>query len=414
MYVPLEEIYIYDDTQQFVARFIIKVGRKIMLDENFEKQGVKVLSPLHVARHTDIGKFFARGFVAPLIPMNDQIEKLMASVFKNIQELDMFGTLFIPGSSGIDIKKWRTGPRPKAQKFEPDPLNPSLQPFTIAPSNTGLMPVRAAEFAGQQLAKLSGQGPIFNGETSGRVDSAAGLGFLFNTGNISLALPANGLAAAFSGVYARLLQAAKDRLGPGKTIEIATIDDAIAGVVIDPQTGEMRLSENPIPEPWTVTIDVRDRQPKDREILKQELKEGLSLGTVDPVRYWVTAFEENLEIPGAPKEIWETWRKAIWQIILLFRDGVTPGNVDIGEHTQQPDIQLIKLNEFMSKIEFSLASEEVRTAFETWKMDLEILAGTRFPSELPPPEEAAEVELAQQQQAQQQQAQPPGPGGGQF
>ncbi len=414
MYVPVEEIYIYDDTTQFVARFIIKVGRKILLDENYEKQGVQVLCPLHVARHTDIGKFFARGFVAPLIPMNDQIEKLMASVFKNIQELDNFGMLVIPGSANLDIKKFKTGPRPKAISFDPDPMNPDLKPFSITPQNSGLLPVRAAEFAGQQLSKLSGQGPIFQGETSGRVDSAAGLGFLFNTGNISLALPANGLAAAFSGVYARLLQAAKDRLGPGKTIEIATIDDAIAGVVIDPQTGEMRLSENPIPEPWTVTIDVRDRQPKDREILKQELKEGLSLGTVDPVRYWVTAFEENLEIPGAPKEIWETWRKAIWQIILLFRDGVTPGNVDIGEHTQQPDIQLIKLNEFMSKIEFSLASEEVRTAFETWKMDLEILAGTRFPSELPPPEEAAEVELAQQQQAQQQQAQPPGPGGGQF
>ncbi len=398
MYVPLEEIYIYDDSQVFVSRFIIKIGDKILLDENFEEQGVQVLCPLHVARHTDIGKMFARGFVAPLIPMNDQIEKLLGSLFKNIAELDMFGTLFVPGSSGIDIKRWRTGPRPKVEKFEPDPLNPDMKPFTLAPSNTGLMPARVAEIASEAMEKLSGQGPIFQGQTSGRVDSAAGLGFLFNTGNISLALPANGLAEAFSGVYARMLQAAKDRLGPGETIEIATIDDAIAGVVIDPQTGQLRLAENPIPEPWLVNIDIRDRTPKDREVRKQELKELYGTGLVDATRFWISALEENLDMPGAPKELWETWRKATWQIIMLFRDGQTPGNVDVGEHTQNPDIQLIKLQEFMNKIEYSLASEEVRAKFEMWKIDLEILAGQRFPAGLPSPEEIAVQEAAGGQQ----------------
>lgn len=398
LYVPLEEIYIYDDTQQFVARFIVKVGKKIILDENFEEQGVRVLCPLHVARHTDIGKFFARGYIAPLMPLNDQIEKMLQSLFKNIQELDMFGTLFIPGASGIDIKRWRTGPRPKVEKFEPDPLNPNLKPFTLGPSNTGLMPAKIADIAGGLLQKLSGQGPAFQGQTSGRIDSAAGLGFLFNTGNIALGLPSHGLADAFSGVYARMLQVAKERMQPGETIKLATIDDAIAGVVLDPQTGDMRLSENPIPQPWEIKVDIKDRQPRDREIRKQELKELYSMQLVDPTRFWITAMEENLDMPGAPRELWETWRKCTWQIITLFRDGITPGNLDIGEHTQNPDIQLIKLQEFMNKIEFSLASEAVRKEFETWKLDLEILAGQRFPSELPPPEEVAMAEAAGAQQ----------------
>jgi hypothetical protein len=406
LYVPLEEIYVYDDTQMFVARFIIKVGKKILVDENFEDQKVRVLCPLHVARHTDIGKMFARGFVAPLMPMNDQIEKMLASLFKNIQELDMFGTLFIPGASGIDIKRWRTGPRPKAEKFEPDPLNPSLQPFTIAPSNTGLMPAKIADIAGGIMQKLSGQGPAFQGETSGRIDSAAGLGFLFNTGNISLGLPSHGLADAFAGVYSRMLQVAKERLAPGETVKLATIDDAIAGVILDPQTGDMKLAENPIPQPWEIKVDIKDRQPRDREIRKQELKELFGLQLVDPTRFWITAMEENLDMPGAPRELWETWRKCTWGIITLFRDGQTPGNIDIGEHTQNPEVQLIKLQEFMNKIEFSLATEDVRKAFEEWKLDLEILAGQRFPSELPPPEEAA---MAQQQLVQQQQ-QGGGPG----
>ena len=410
LYVPLEEVYIYDDTQQFVARFIVKVGKTILIDENFEEQGTRVLCPLHVARHTDIGKMFARGFIAPLMPMNDQIEKMLQSLFKNIQELDMFGTLFIPGASGIDIKRWKTGPRPKAEKFEPDPLNPDLKPFTITPVNTGLMPAKLIDIAGGLLQKLSGQGPAFQGQTSGRIDSAAGLGFLFNTGNISLGLPSHGLADAFSGVYSRMLQVAKERMSPGETVKLATIDDAIAGVIIDPQTGDMRLAENPIPQPWEIKVDIKDRQPRDREIRKQELKELFTMQLVDPTRFWITVMEENLDMPGAPRELWETWRKCTWQIITLFRDGITPGNLDIGEHTQSPDIQLIKLAEFMNKIEYSLASEAVRKVFEVWKMDLEILAGQRFPSELPPPEEVAAMEAAgaQQRPGNQQMGIPPG------
>lgn len=410
LYVPLEEIYIYDDTQQFVARFIIKVGKTILVDENFEDQGVRVLCPLHVARHTDIGKMFARGYVAPLMPMNDQVERMLSSLFKNIQELDMFGTLFIPGASGIDIKRWRTGPRPKVEKFEPDPLNPNLKPFTLTPSNTGLMPAKVAEIAGGIMEKLSGQGPAFQGQASGRVDSAAGLGFLFNTGNIALGLPSHGLADAFAGVFSRMLQVSKERLTPGETVKLATIDDAIAGVILDPQTGDMKLAENPIPQPWEIKVDIKDRQPRDREIRKQELKELFGMQLVDPTRFWITVMEENLDMPGAPRELWETWRKATWQIITLFRDGTTPGNLDIGEHTQNPDIQLIKLQEFMNKIEFSLSSEAVRKAFETWKMDLEILAGQRFPSELPPPEDVAAMEAAgaQQRPGNQQMGIPPG------
>lgn len=410
MYLPLEEVYVYDDTQQFVARFIVKVGNKILIDENFEKENVRVVCPLHVARHTDIGKMFARGFIAPLMPMNDQIEKMLSSLFKNVQELDMFGTLFIPGASGIDIKKWRTGPRPRAEKFEPDPLNPNLQPFVLQPATSGKLPGEVAQVASGIMDKLAGQGSALRGEASGRVDSAAGLGFLFNTGNISLALPSHGLADALAGVYSRMLQVAKERMQPGDTVKLATIDDAIAGVILDPTTGMLRLADNPIPHPWEIKVDIRDRQPRDREVRKQELKELFGMGLVDPTRFWITVMEENLDMPGAPRELWETWRKATWQIIQLFRDGQTPGNVDIGEHTQNPDIQLIKLQEFMNKIEYSLASEAVRKVFEVWKMDLEILAGQRFPSELPPPEEVAQIEAAggQQRPGSQQMGIPPG------
>jgi hypothetical protein len=43
----------------------------------------------------------------------------------------------------------------------------------------------------------------------------------------------------------------------------------------------------------------------------------------------------------------------------------------------------------MNKIEFSLSSPAVRTAFENWKVDLEILSGKHFPAGLPAPEMVA-------------------------
>jgi len=398
LYVPLEEIHVYDDTQQFVSRFIVRVGTVVVQDEDFEKVGSKVICPLHVARHTDIGKMFARGYVAPLMPMNDQVERMLRTLFKNMQEMDQFGTLFVTGGMGVDLKKWTTGPRPKIQKYEPDPLEPRIEPKNLTPANTGLAPVRVAEFAQGQMERLSGQGPAFRGEATGRVDSAAGLGFLFNTANIGLALPAEGLADAWAGVYRRMLQAAQERAQPGEMVELAVIDDAIAGVVVDPTTGLMGLAENPIPDAWRVKVDIKDRTPRDREVRKRELLELFGAGLVTQTRFWITALEENLDFPGSPKDLWETWRKAVWQIILLFKDGETPGTVQIGEHVQNPDVQLIAVQTFMNKIEFSLASEAVRRAFETWKVDLEIAAGQRFPAGLGPPEEIAAMQAAGGQQ----------------
>lgn len=416
-YVKVEEAYLYDDSQQFAARYILKVGDAIVVDENYEDKQIKLVCPLQVARHTDIGKMFARGFVGPLIAFNDQTEKMFRSLFKNVAEMDMFGTLFVSDAMGIDLKRWRTGPRPKVQQYSPDPMAPAAQPMTLTPHNTGTLPAKLAEIASKEMQKLAGQGPYYQGETSGRVDSAAGLGFLFNTGNISLGLPTHGVADAIAGTYSRMLQVAKGNLGPGDTILLATVDDAIAGVIIDPTTGELGISNNPVPEAWEVDVDIKDRVPHDRNVRKQELQELYNLQLVTPTRFWITALEENLDFPGADKEVWETWRKATWQIIVLFGDGKTPGPpsdgiLAIGEHTQNPNIQLMAVQQFMNKIEFALASPEVRTAFENWKVQLETLTGKIFPVGLGPPEDLAAQAMQAQQGGGGGPGGPPMPGGG--
>jgi hypothetical protein len=235
------------------------------------------------------------------------------------------------------------------------------------------------------------------------MDSAAGHGFLFNAGNVGLGLPSHNLADALSAVYGRVLQVARSSLREGETIKLATIDENLAGVVFDPETGRASLAQNPVPNPWEVTVDVKDRTPSDPDLRKRELVEhhaaGL-LGTTPEeafLQYWITVFEENLSVIGGPKDIFETWRKVIWQIILLFNDGKTPGPVEFGEHTQNPAVQLLALRRFTNKIEFSLATDEVQREFELWIEALERMTGT-YPQGLPMPEDAAQMALPQLEQ----------------
>lgn len=403
-FVKMEEVYPYADDSMYAARFILKIGRKVIFQEDYEKINQRVICPLQVARYTDTGSFFSRGFVAPLIPANDQFEKVIASVARNLREMDMFGTLFVSGGMGVDLKSWnKPGPRPKVDKYNVDPLAPNAQPITLTPSNMGLMPVKFAEFMKSVTEGIAGQGPFYDGQAAGRMDSAAGHGFLFNAGNVGLGLPSHNLADCLSAIYSRVLQVSRSSLRAGETIKLATIDENLAGVVFDPETGRASLAQNPVPNPWEVRVDVKDRTPSDPDLRKRELLElfqGGLLGSTPEeafTQYWITVFEENLDVIGGPKDIFETWRKVIWQIILLFNDGETPGPVEFGEHTQNPRVQLLALQRFMNKIEFSLASDEVQREFELWKETLERMTGV-FPLGMPPPEDAAQMAMPQIEQ----------------
>lgn len=416
-YVPMEEVYPYMDEMLYAARYILKVGKRVIFQDDFEAANKRVVCPLQVARYTDTGSFFSRGFVAPLIPANDQFEKVVSSVARNLRELDVFGTTYVSGGMGIDLKTAnKPAPRPRFAKYNIDPLAPGAQPFNLAPGNPGLLPVKFGEFLRGITESLAGQGPFYDGQAAGRMDSAAGHGFLFNAGNVGLGLPSHNLADALSAVYSRILQAARASLKQGETIKLAKIDESLAGVVFNPKSGEIELSENPVPAPWQVDVDVKDRTPSDPDIRKRQLNELHAAGLLGEtpeeafLQYWLTVIEENLGVIGVPKEIRETHRKCIWQIIQLFNDGETPGPLELGEMTQNPAVHLRLLKRFMSKIEFSLASEDVQREFELWAEQLEQMTGT-YPAGLPLPEEGAMAALPGIN-AQMQGAQPQAAGGG--
>ena len=116
------------------------------------------------------------------------------------------------------------------------------------------------------------------------------------------------------------------------------------------------------------------------------------MGLVYPLQFWLTLFEENRDLPGGPNDQSESYRKAVWQVISLFRDGKTPGTINVNTLATNPPVQLVAVQSFMNRIEFALASPEVQAAFEQWKEMLESLSGRGFPSGLPQPDQMAQMQ----------------------
>lgn len=406
-FVCLEEIYVLDIDPAYMCRYIIKIGDTIPVDDDFERPGYRVVCPIQVARYTDTGRFHGRGYVGPQIPLNDVIERMLGNFFQNVIDMDVYGTVLIPDTWNVDTDTWKAGRRPRYQTYSPDLSTPNHQQILIQPATSGMLPSKAAEVGLSIQQTLSGHGPMFQGEATGRMDSASGHGFLFDVANIRLSMPVNSFADAIVGVYGRLLQSAKARYGDDDTMKLTAIDEAMAGVVVG-KDGALSLSDNPIPEPWEVTIDIKDRMPRDLITRKQELKELFQMSLVTPTSFWLAAHDEKLDFPGSPRDLIESYRKAIWQVVMLFGNGKEPGLIDVGQQSTNPEVQLMVVQRFMNKIEFSLADQKVREAFEQWKMVLEQMLGKGFPEGLMPPDQAA----MQQQQMMSGGGGPMGPGMG--
>lgn len=385
IYLPLRETWLQgpDNT---CARYVIKVGDVILEDYDFFEEGVVVPMPIEVARHTPDCGFYSPGFVMGLMAMNHQIEGAVATLFKNVQDLDTYGMLFWPQSLGVGKKEFakRDG-RPGIVTYDPDlTAGPEMKPFVVPPYNSGDSPGKLVALGNQMQDKNANQGPQFSGGAPGRVDSAAGLGFLFEVQNIGLAAASHELANAISQVYKSILHNAKHRFSSKEALALTYIDDNVAGIVLDAE-GKMSLADNPIPDFWEVKLDIQDRMPKSKEQQKQELVGMLQMGVITPPEFRIENQRLDLGFQTGNRGEWEQYRKAVFNNILMFGDGKTSGGSVYSLVHDNPEIHLKALVDFTSRLEFALASKEVREVFDKHKqMIQEQLAG--FPSGMPTPD----------------------------
>lgn len=375
-----------------VDRYIVMIGTKHIaadirydaLEDRANRSRVPWM-PIHVMRMYDTG-FWARPWMTAVNAMNTEVEIMLQTLSQNVRDLDRFGYLLIPMGLGITKEDLKATGRPRVLFYQPDLNEPTMKPDQLQPATTGDFPGRVAGTFVGLMDRISGASDLFSGKAPGRVDSASGLGLLWETASVPLVPVSAAIERAYAGIYAAVLDWGRRTYSPAKAIQMSSIDDAAAGVVLG-SDGSMTLESNPLPDPAELLITIREREPRSKEQRKQELVTAVQMGIVSPEDLLWINLKERLELPLGNEDILNSVLTAKQRNLLEFNDGVTPGRVAISQWDDHK-VQLKIMLAFMRRPEFSLASPAVKDAFAArWKAHEQATAG--YPDAMPHVEDAA-------------------------
>jgi hypothetical protein len=387
-----------ENSMGYLAQYDILCGDKLIY--TMEYQGVqKRAMPIHIVNDIDTGAFWGRSFVSLQIPLNMEMEWSLGRMFQNVQDSDNLGILYEPTTLGTPAQIMRGNDGLKRVRYEPDYTVPDLKPLQIKPANSGKWPIDVIKMGAAISDKIANQPTeMMQGDSPGRVDSQNALGFLYEVSNVPLTPTAMGIARAVTGCYRAMLDIIGMKWGADRIVQVSLLDDSLAGIALNPETGTMELKKNSVPHPDEVTISVRAMLPKSKEQEKMELQKALEIGSIDMFEYRIMVRKKGLELPVGNEPEWQNYRRAMLENIILFGDGQTPGKVIISKL----DIHMVHLRVlqgFMARPEFYEASAAVRNVFiEHYSAHL-IETGA-MPDQLPYPEEAAQMQQMQQMQPQ--------------
>lgn len=378
----------------YLAEYLIFAGSPGKLSQLYrhDHSQHRYHMPITIARDIVVGGFYGRSFVDILIPLNTEAEYSLSSVFQTVSDFDLYGIQMWPTSLGTPPEVHRGHDGIKRVTYEPDYTTPELKPFNIMPAKMTKPQIDAALLAGSLMDKLANQPTeMLQGGAPGRVDSASGLGLLFETGTIPLTPTAKNVAEAISGIYRAMLGICKDIWPNNKVVEVSNLDDSLAGITFNIETGEIDLDKNAIPSPDEVNINVASEVPVSKEQQKMELKEALKDQIITLNEYSFQVREKGLNLPVGDEAAYQNYRRAKLENLSLFGDGKKPGQVTVSERDNHP-IHLEVLNTFMARPEFYAASPPVRDAFVDHFNEHNTGLGI-MPEDMPLMEDAAAMEM---------------------
>ena len=190
-----------------------------------------------------------------------------------------------------------------------------------------------------------------------------------------------------------------------RALPVSQLTLDLAGAIVDPSAGAVSFAENPLPNLSSLSVTIKGTQPRSEIARKQEALQLMQMpGLSDPTRFILFALQEGLDFAMYMEEEKAAYESIVRNILLLFADGETPGEIVLTPHTVLPELQMRVLSSFMTSPVMSLSSTEVQDEFKKFREFLFRTMGTMLPAGVPLPEEAAMMV----QQAQQGQQQPQG------
>lgn len=377
-----------DDGNGILKDYTVLCGRKEIHHSDYSGHGLKM--PIHIARDIPAGGFWGRSFCSILMPMNVEIENALASLLQNVQDIDAYGIMVEPTTLGIPPEVMRGTDGIRRIRYEPDYTSPhQLQPFAITPVNSGMAPVNTLKAAVEMMQRMSNQPEaLMRGDAPGRVDSQAGLGFLYEVSNMPISPTVASLAQAFTGCYEATLGVLGMVWADERLVEITQLDDALMGIELDPATGQMKLAAGAIPTHDEVRVTVRSVMPRSEEREKQDLLTALQQGIMDMFEYRIEIRRRGLNTPVGGEAEWQNYRRATLENIILFGRGEEPGEVIVSDRDMH-EVHLRVLQNFMSRPEFYVSDPAVRDAFAKHYEAHLMSTGATLPDQMPYPEDAA-------------------------
>jgi len=383
-----------ETTDGYLAEYLVFAGsyEKLVQLYRHDHSASKYYMPVKIARDVVVGGFYGRSFVDQLIPLNTEAEYSLSSLFQSVAEFDLYGIQLWPASLGTPPEAHRGQDGIKRLTYEPDYTVPDLKPGQMLPASLTKPYIEAAMIAGSLMDDVANQPEMLKGEAPGRVDSASGLGLLYETSGIPLTPTAKNVAEAVSGVYRSMLGICRDIWPSLKVVEINNLDDSLAGIAFDIETGSINLAKNAIPSPDEVNINIASEIPISKEQQKLELKESLDKGILTLDEFSFQVREKGLDIPVGDEVSWQNYRRAKLENLSLFGDGETPGEVTVSERDMHMK-HLNVLDAFMARPEFYAASKAVRDKFIEHYEEHKIVGLGVMPEGMPSMEDAAEMEM---------------------
>lgn len=385
-FVPVREVWLWDHADR-VNRYILKVGKVIIFDKVYGEDGeMKPPMPIAFPGYLHTGAWWRRSFVSTQIPVNIVVEQMYSNLFENVKNLRLYGFTLVPNTWQLKKEAFAQASVPGIIGYEPDWNAPNVREMSIAPANTGDFPGRVAQSGMALLDRLGRSSEIFQGGVPGRLQSGVGLGIIYEALSIPVIPVAESISKAFSQVWKYFLYMAKGYYGPGSSIAFTSVDDCIAGVVIDRETGKIKLDDtNPIPSPEDVEITIREKVPQMQNQIKQEMLQSMQLGLLPPDELLFKNYSDNRGMQVGMDEVVHEWRKAMYRNILQFNDGKTPGQVQVDVDDNHV-IQIKVIKRFMARLEFELATPAVQEAFKR-RLSFHQQGMANWPEGVPNPEE---------------------------
>jgi hypothetical protein len=351
-------------------RHVITVGDHVGHDTDYEKALEKgeiaelPFCPLYVDRRLSVGGFYGRGLVETLLGLNKELEVLTADLLQDARDSSRLKFLALPMSGGFNERNFQEATQRKFFTYAPDPTAPQHQPQIIQAATGGESQGRAIGLVNSLLGQIAAQSEMFRGGLPGaRIDSAASLSVIAEQQNVPLRPSIESTIGCFRFVYRKLLSILRLRIPKDDILNLARIDESVIGVKYDMSKGGFSLSDNPLPDPRSIELTIRSENPRPKSMRKEQLDDAFGKGLISKVEYRIEAERLGLELPLGSKQAYNNDLTAYLENIILFNDGVTPGQYLANADSQDHHIHLMRHREFMASPVFMAASPEVRTAF---------------------------------------------------